>query len=97
VKGRKANWIGHILCRNCHILHRVKGRKANWIGHILCRNCPLRHVNEGKVEGRTEVTGRRGRRRKQILADLNETRGHCKLKEQAIDGTLWGKCFGKGY
>ena len=30
----------------------------------------LKHVVEGKVEGRIEVTGRRGRRHKQLLVDL---------------------------
>jgi len=35
-------------------------------------NCLLKHVILGKVEGRMEVTGRRGRRRKQVLADLKE-------------------------
>jgi hypothetical protein len=45
------------------ILHTIKRRKAKWIGHILCRNCLLKHVIEGKLEGRIEMTGRRGRRR----------------------------------
>jgi len=36
-------------------------KKANWIGHFLRRNCLLEHVIEGKVEGRIEMTGRRGR------------------------------------
>jgi hypothetical protein len=50
----------------------TKRRKANWIGHILRRNCLLKHVFEGKLEGRTEMTGRRGRRRKQLLDELKE-------------------------
>ena len=56
----------------------------------------MKHVVEGKIEGRTEVTGRRGRRRKQILDDLEETRGCWKLKEEAPDRTLWRTCFGRG-
>jgi len=44
-----------------------KRRKAKWIVHILRRNCLLKHVIEGKIEGRVEVTGRRERRRKQLL------------------------------
>jgi len=36
-----------------------------------------------------EVTGRRGRRRKQLLNDLKETREYWKLKEEAPDRTLW--------
>ena len=46
-----------------NIIHIIKRRKANWIGHILCKNCLLKHIIEGKIE----VTGRRGRRREQQL------------------------------
>jgi hypothetical protein len=52
------------------ILHTVKRRKANWIGHILRRNCLLKHVTEGRIEGRIEGAGRRGRRRRQLLDAL---------------------------
>jgi hypothetical protein len=38
------------------------------------RNFLVEHVIEGKVEGRIEVTRRRGRRRKELLDDLKETR-----------------------
>jgi len=47
-----------------HTLQTIKRRKANWIGHILLRNCLLKHFIEGKIGGRIEVRGRRGRRRK---------------------------------
>jgi hypothetical protein len=53
-----------------NILHKIKRRKADWIGHILRRTFLLKHVIEGKLEGRTEMTGRRGRRCKQLLDDL---------------------------
>ena len=53
-----------------------KNRKANWIGHTLRRNCLLQHVIEGKIERRIEVTGRRGRRRMQLLDDHKEKRGY---------------------
>ena len=53
---------------------------------MLCRNCLIKHVIEGKQK--EEGTGRRGRRRKQLLGDLKETRGYCNLKEEAPDGTL---------
>jgi hypothetical protein len=55
-----------------NIVHTLNRRKANWIGHNLCRNCFLKHIIEGKIEGRIEATGRRGRRRKQLLDDLKE-------------------------
>jgi hypothetical protein len=51
-------------------------------------------VIEGKLEGRTEMTGRRGRRRKQLLDDLKE---YWKSKEEALDRTLWRTRFGRGY
>jgi hypothetical protein len=39
---------------------------------------------EGKLEGRIEMMGRRGRRRKQLLDDLKEKRRYWKLKEEAL-------------
>jgi hypothetical protein len=52
---------------------------------------------EGKVEGKIELTGRRGRRRKQLLDDLEEKRRYSKLKEEALDRNLWRTRFGRGY
>jgi hypothetical protein len=37
----------------------------------LRRNCLLQRVIEGKIQGRIEVTGRQGRRRRKLLDDLN--------------------------
>jgi hypothetical protein len=78
-------------------LHTIKRRKAGWIGHKWRRNCLLKQVIEEKTEGRLEATGRRGRRRKQLLDDLQETREHSKLKKEALDRTLWRTSFGRGY
>jgi len=61
------------------------------------RNCLLNHVIEGKVEGRMEVSGRRGRKRKQILDDLKENCVYWKLKEETIDLSLWRTLFGRGF
>jgi hypothetical protein len=52
--------------------------KANWIGHVLSRDCLIKHAIEGKIEGRMEVTERRGRRRKQLLDGFKEKRRFCK-------------------
>jgi hypothetical protein len=92
----KISWTDRV--RNEEVLHRdkeerniahtIKRRKANWIGHILRRKCLLKHVIEGKIEGRIEVTGRRVRRRKQLLDDLKETKGYWKLKEEALDRSI---------
>jgi hypothetical protein len=59
--------------------------------------CPLKHVIEGNTEGRIEVTGRRGRRRKQLLDSLKEKRGYWEFKEEALDRTVWRTRFGRGY
>jgi hypothetical protein len=80
-----------------NILNTVKIRKANWIGHILPRNCLLKHVIEGKLEERIEMTGRRGRKRKQLLDDLKEKRICWILKVEALDHTLWRTRFERGY
>jgi hypothetical protein len=62
----------------------------------LRRNCLLKQVIEGKVRGRMEVTGRLGRRRMQILGDVKEKKGYWKLKEEALDRTVWRTGFGRG-
>jgi hypothetical protein len=71
-----------------NILRTIKRRKANCIGDIFRRNCLRKHVIAGKIEGRIEVTRRRGRRCKQLLDDLKQKRGYCKLKYEALDCTL---------
>ena len=63
-----------------NILHKICKLKANWIGHILRRNCLLKRVIEGKIQGGIEVTGRQGRRRRELLDDLKEMRGYSHLK-----------------
>jgi hypothetical protein len=80
-----------------NILHAVKRRKANCIGHTLRRNCLLKRIIEGRIEGVIDLTGRRGIRRKQLLDDLKERRGHRKLKEEALDRALWRTLFGRVY
>jgi hypothetical protein len=46
-------------------------------------------VIEEKLEGRTEMTGTQGRRRKQLLDDLKEKKRYWKLKEETPDRILW--------
>jgi hypothetical protein len=89
---RVRNEVIHRVKEERNILHKIKRRKANWTGNILCRNCLLKHVIEGKLEGKTEMRGRR-RRLKQLLDDLKEKRRYCKLK----DRTVWRNRFGRGY
>jgi hypothetical protein len=66
----------HRVKEERNIVHTIKRREDNWIGHILRRNCLLKHVFEGNLEGRMEITGRRGRVRKQLLDDLKEKRSY---------------------
>ena len=42
------------------------------------------------------MTRRKRRRREQLLGDLKETRGYCKLKEEALDLTVWRTVCGRG-
>ena len=64
---------------------------------MLCSNCLLIHATEGKMEGRIEVTGRRGRRSKQLLDEFQENRGYWKLKGGALSRALWRIPSGRGY
>jgi hypothetical protein len=52
--------------------------------YILLGKCFLKHVIDGRIGERTDVMGRRGKRRKQILDDLKKTRGHWKLIGEAL-------------
>jgi hypothetical protein len=102
----KISWTDHVRNEDVllrvkvqrNILHEMCKRKANWIGHILRKNCILQRVIEGKLQGRIEMTGRQGRRRRKLLVDLKERRGYSHLKEEALDRTMWrarfGRCFG---
>jgi len=102
----KISWTDHVRNEDVllwfkeqrNILHEIRKRKANWIGHILRRNCLLQRVIEGKIKGGgIEMTGRRGRRRGKLLDDLKERRGYSRLKEEALDRTMWRTRFGRGF
>jgi len=43
------------------------------------------------------VTGRRGRSGRKLLDDLKKRREYPHLKEEALDRTLRGACFGRGF
>ena len=77
------------------ILHTVKKRKANRIGHTLRRNYLLKHIIEGKLGEVLELTGRQGRKSKQLLGDLEETTAYCKFKKQALDRIVSKTWFGR--
>jgi len=64
----------------------MKIRKASWIYLTLRRNCFLKDVFEGKMERK----GTAGRRHKQVLCDLTETRQYWTLKEENV---LWERLW----
>jgi hypothetical protein len=75
-----------------NILSTMKTRKANWIGNILRRNCLLKYISEGKIYWRTEVTGRRRRRSKQLLDDFKENeRGS--TRSHSVEHSLWQRMW----
>ena len=89
IKSRKFNWIGHKLRRKQEVLHKVKEevisclvtiREIHSVAYTLRLNCFL--------GVRIEMTGRRGRRRKQMLDDLKGKKGYGKLKKEALNLTL---------
>ena len=96
----KINWTSYVrneevllrVKEKRNILHEIKRRKAVWIGH-----CLLKHVIEGKMEGRIQLKGRRGRRCNQLLDDVRNMRRQWKLKDEALDRTLCRTDFGRGY
>jgi hypothetical protein len=63
----------------------------------LVTSCVGKHVIDGKIEKSIQMTGRRGRRRKQILNDLKEKKGYWKFKEEVLDRSLRRIRVGRGY
>jgi hypothetical protein len=80
-----------------NFLHAVKIRKANCFGYVLRRKCFSKHVIEGKAERKLEVMRRRGRRHKQLLDDLKETRRYRTLKGETLGNTLLITRYGEDY
>jgi len=75
---------------------RKAGRQANWIGHSLCMNCLLKQFTKGKIDRSIEVTGGRGRRRKQLLDDLKEREYTGTWKKRHIAGvrkSIWKRLW----
>jgi hypothetical protein len=64
----------------------------------LLTNCLLKHFTEEDIEGRTELTGRRGRRGKQILDDPTGKErileiGRESTKSQSVENSLWKRLW----
>ena len=83
------NDIKHMVKEEIKILH-------NWIDQIW-RKTAFWNTLLKKKEGEVEVTGIRGRRCKQLVYGLKENRRCCKLKDEALNLTLWRNRSGRGY
>jgi hypothetical protein len=78
-----------------NILQIVNRSKASWTGQILRRNSLLKHVIEGNVEGRIEVTWRRGRICRQLLDEIKEKIGNWKIGRGSTRSHCVGNSIGK--
>ena len=68
----------------------LSSRYAISISHFFCRNCLLKH----SMEGKTEVTWRRERKRKQLPDGLKEKRKYWNFargitRSRALDNSVW--------
>ena len=82
--------------RNCLLQYAIKG-KIEWMNEWYLGSSSSGSEAprlKGKIEGRREVKGSRGRRCKQLLVDLKETRRYWKLKEEALHWTAWRSRYG---
>jgi hypothetical protein len=43
------------------------------------------------------VKGRRGKRRRKLLGELEERRGYSYMKEEVLDRDMWRARFGRGF
>jgi hypothetical protein len=101
-KDGEDNWTANV--RNENVLHGVKTERnilqtmKKRLTRMVtsCIGTAIKNTLLREREGRIEVTRRRGRRPKQLLYDRKEKRGYCKLKEEALDRTLWRTHFGRG-
>ena len=68
-----------------NILYTTERRKVTG----LPTSCFLKQDTEENIEGMREGTGRRRKRRKQLLEDLKESRRYWKWEIEAPDRTVW--------
>ena len=64
---------------------------------ITILTCKLLQLLSLTSLGKYEVKGRRERRRKQLLLDLQEEGRYWTMKDEALDRTLWRTRFGRGF
>jgi hypothetical protein len=67
---------------------------ADWSVRILRRKGLTKHIMEGKIGKKIEVTERRGKRRKRLLDELQETEKMFEVeigstRMQSVENSLW--------
>ena len=67
-----------------NMLEVIRKRKRNWIGHCWRRDCILKEGIEGMVEGKRE----RGKRRYQMLDNIQENK-YSQMERLAMDRKKW--------
>ena len=72
---------------------KIKRRKTNWTGHILRWNCLILHVMEINIEGRVEVTGRRGRRYKMLKKREDTGIEREGTRSHSVEKLLWKRLW----
>ena len=102
---RKANWIGHILRRNCLLQQviewKIKGqievtRRRGRRRKKLLDDLNLLNAEFNSICHLLALLGAH-----QILnvsrIRVKDKRGYCQLKEEALDCTMWRNRFGRGF
>jgi hypothetical protein len=85
------------ITKHRFILLAICKRKAKQIGHNLRRNVLLHQFIDCRIKRGIEVTGRRGRRRRELLDDLKERRGYSHLNGEGVDRCMWRARGGRGF
>ena len=76
-------------------IYRERVREST-VSQIVYRYAALQNLNINRVKF-IKINKASGRRRKKLLDDLKDRRGYCRLKEEALDRTMWRNRFGGGF
>jgi hypothetical protein len=74
----------------------IQQKEGKLTGFVRCYVETAFKTRYWTEDGRIGVTGRRGSRRKHLLEVLKEKKGYWKLKEEALDRSLWRTGFVRG-
>jgi hypothetical protein len=55
------------------------------------------YLESRKIKGGIKVTGKRGRKCRNLLDGIKERIGYTHLKEESLDRTMWRARFGRGF